>query len=91
MKVFFVFFNMKMVHQSAAAAAALCMVVLVLCSSGATSARVLREGEIPARILEGGARDFGDLPGNVTEVVGSSGLSTQSTALPPCAAHCRPA
>ena len=91
------FFNMKMTHQSAAAAAALCMVVLVLCSSGAT-ARVLREGDIFERILGGVTVDphgtgvlhnTGDLAngagaaaGNVT-VLGKAPGPTTTVALPP--------
>jgi hypothetical protein len=89
---------MKMIHQSAAAAAALCMVVLVLCSSGAT-ARVLREGEIFERILGGetviasGTGDLHNVPGDAANgagaaaghltVLGSAPGPSKTVALPP--------
>lgn len=68
---------MKMIHQSAAVAAALCMVVIVLCSSGAT-ARELREGDIFERILGGlelqpkGNGTLRNLPGDVAKGAGAA-------------------
>lgn len=93
----FVFFDMKMSHQSVAATAALFVVVLVFCSSGAT-ARELREADIFERILGGvtiepsGTGNLHNIPGDVAKgagaaagnltVLGSPGPST-TVAMPP--------